>query len=111
MFFTHFRPLLRALFVCLLHGFIDGIENFCKLFGQKPQKELGRETTDTLLKRVAGALQESCPDESCLIGRLNGAVFAVLAPDVDSVEEGEHRGRQQEHNRFQANLHFRKLPR
>jgi len=38
MFFTHFRPLLRALFVCLLHGFIDGIENFCKLFGQKSQK-------------------------------------------------------------------------
>ena len=38
MFFTHFRPLLRALFVCLIHGFIDGIENFCKLFGQKPQK-------------------------------------------------------------------------
>ncbi len=53
----------------------------------KLNKELGRETTDTLLKRVAGALQESCPDESCLIGRLNGADFAVLAPDVDSVEE------------------------
>ena len=48
---------------------------------------MGRETTDTLLKRVAGALQESCPDESCLIGRLNGADFAVLAPDVDSVDE------------------------
>ncbi len=50
-------------------------------------KELGREITDTLLKRVAGALQESCPDESCLIGRLNGADFAVLAPDVESVDE------------------------
>ena len=50
-------------------------------------KELGRETTDTLLKRIVGALKESCPDESCLIGRLNGADFAVLAPDVDSVEE------------------------
>jgi diguanylate cyclase (GGDEF)-like protein len=53
----------------------------------KLNKQLGRETTDTLLKRVAGALQESCPDESCLIGRLNGADFAVLAPDVDSVDE------------------------
>jgi diguanylate cyclase (GGDEF)-like protein len=53
----------------------------------KLNKELGRETTDTLLKRVAGALQESCPDEACLIGRLNGADFAVLAPDVDSADE------------------------
>ncbi|OZA23619.1 MAG: hypothetical protein B7X93_12015, partial [Hydrogenophilales bacterium 17-61-9] len=53
----------------------------------KLNKELGRETTDTLLKRVASALQESCPDEACLIGRLNGADFAVLAPDVDSVDE------------------------
>lgn len=52
----------------------------------KLNKELGRETTDTLLKRVAGALQECCPDEPCLIGRLNGADFAVLAPDVDSIE-------------------------
>jgi diguanylate cyclase (GGDEF)-like protein len=50
-------------------------------------KEQGRETTDALLKRVAGSLQESCPDESCLIGRLNGADFAVLVPDVESVGE------------------------
>jgi diguanylate cyclase (GGDEF)-like protein len=53
----------------------------------KLNKELGREATDTLLKRVAGALQESCPDESCQIGRLNGSDFAVLAPNVDSVAE------------------------
>jgi diguanylate cyclase (GGDEF)-like protein len=53
----------------------------------KLNKQLGRETTDTLLKRVADALQESCPDESCLIGRLNGADFAVLTPEVDSVDE------------------------
>lgn len=53
----------------------------------KMNESLGRETTDTLLKRVAGALQECCPDESCLIGRLNGADFSVLAPDVDAVEE------------------------
>lgn len=53
----------------------------------KMNKELGREATDTLLKRVASALQESCPDEPCLIGRLNGADFAVLTPDVDSVDE------------------------
>lgn len=53
----------------------------------KLNKELGRETTDTLLKRVASALQESCPDELCLIGRLNGADFAVLAPDVKSVDD------------------------
>jgi diguanylate cyclase (GGDEF)-like protein len=53
----------------------------------KLNKELGREATDTLLKRVAGALEESCPDEPCLIGRLNGADFAVLAPDVESADE------------------------
>jgi len=53
----------------------------------KLNRELGREATDTLLKRVAGALQESCPDESCQIGRLNGSDFAVLAPNVDSVAE------------------------
>ncbi|MDZ7595296.1 MAG: LapD/MoxY N-terminal periplasmic domain-containing protein [Thiobacillus sp.] len=53
----------------------------------KLNRELGREATDTLLKRVAGALQESCPDESCEIGRLNGSDFAVLAPNVDSVAE------------------------
>ena len=57
----------------------------------KLNKELGREATDTLLKHVADALQESCPDESCLIGRLNGADFAVLAPDVDSIDELNHR--------------------
>ncbi len=50
-------------------------------------KELGRETTDTLLKRVAGALQECCPGEDCMIGRLNGADFAALVPDADSVDE------------------------
>lgn len=53
----------------------------------KLNKELGREATDTLLKRVAGALQESCLDEACQIGRLNGSDFAVLAPNVDSVDE------------------------
>lgn len=56
----------------------------------KLNKELGRETTDTLLKRVAAALQECCPDEPCLVGRLNGADFAVLAPDVDAVDELVH---------------------
>jgi diguanylate cyclase (GGDEF)-like protein len=50
-------------------------------------RQLGREATDTLLKRVADALQESCPDDPCLIGRLNGSDFAVLAPDVDAVDE------------------------
>ncbi|MHB1144018.1 MAG: bifunctional diguanylate cyclase/phosphodiesterase [Thiobacillus sp.] len=53
----------------------------------KLNRELGREATDTLLKRVAGALQASCPDESCQIGRLNGSDFAVLVPNVDSVDE------------------------
>ncbi len=52
----------------------------------KLNKELGRETADTLLKQLANALQESCPDESSLIGRLNGSDFAVLAPDVDSAD-------------------------
>ncbi len=50
-------------------------------------KTLGRETTDTLLRRVAAALQECCPDEDNLIGRLNGADFAVLVPDADAVDE------------------------
>ena len=53
----------------------------------KLNKTLGRDATDILLKRVAGALEESCPDEPCLIGRLNGADFGVIAPDVDSIEE------------------------
>ena len=57
----------------------------------KMNKELGRETTDTLLKRVAIALQGSCPDEACLIGRLNGSDFAVLAPSVESVAESARR--------------------
>lgn len=50
-------------------------------------KELGRETTDALLKRVASTLEEACPEYDCLIGRLNGSDFSVLAPDVDAVEE------------------------
>lgn len=50
-------------------------------------RELGREATDILLKRVAASLQASCPDASCLVGRLNGSDFAVLAPDADSVAE------------------------
>jgi len=57
----------------------------------KLNQELGREATDTLLKRMAGALQASCPDESCQIGRLNGSDFAVLAPNGDSVDELAHR--------------------
>lgn len=50
-------------------------------------KSLGHLATDDLLKRVAGALQECCPETSCLIGRLNGSDFAVLAPNMDSVDE------------------------
>jgi diguanylate cyclase (GGDEF)-like protein len=53
--------------------------------------ELGREATDALLKRVADALKASCPDEVCHIGRLNGSDFAVLVPNVDSVDELAHR--------------------
>ncbi|MFP5403935.1 MAG: EAL domain-containing protein [Gammaproteobacteria bacterium] len=49
-------------------------------------KELGHPATDALLKRVGTALQESCPDAGCLIGRLNGSDFAVLAPHVESAE-------------------------
>lgn len=49
-------------------------------------RELGRESVDTLLCRAAVALRESCPDETCLCGRLNGADFAVLAPGVETVE-------------------------
>ena len=50
-------------------------------------RELGREITDTLIKHLVGAIKATCPDESCLIGRLNGADFALLVPDVDAVEE------------------------
>lgn len=50
-------------------------------------KTLGREATDALLKRVVSSLQACCPDESCMIGRLNGSDFAVLAPNVESAEE------------------------
>ncbi len=49
-------------------------------------KTIGRDATDNMLKRVSVALQESCPGEHCLIGRLNGADFGVLAPDAESVE-------------------------
>lgn len=50
-------------------------------------KSLGHLATDALLKRVADALRESCPTNTCLIGRLNGSDFAVLVPNVDSVDE------------------------
>lgn len=50
-------------------------------------KMLGREATDILLKRVAAALQASCPDNSCLVGRLNGSDFAVLIPNADLIAE------------------------
>ncbi|MEW5965935.1 MAG: LapD/MoxY N-terminal periplasmic domain-containing protein [Pseudomonadota bacterium] len=49
-------------------------------------KSLGHLATDAVLKRVADALQECCPDAGCLIGRLNGSDFALLVPDVDSVD-------------------------
>lgn len=49
-------------------------------------RELGREATDTLLRHVAEAMQQACPDETCLIGRLNGADFAVLAQGIESPE-------------------------
>ena len=54
-------------------------------------KTMGRESVDALLKLLANALQETCPDENCLIGRMNGSDFAVLAPDVDSVAERARR--------------------
>ena len=50
-------------------------------------KSLGHLATDAMLKRVADALQECCPDAGCLIGRLNGSDFALLVPNVDSVDE------------------------
>lgn len=50
-------------------------------------KTLGRDATDAVLQRLAGALQELCPEEPCLVGRLNGADFGVLAPGVDSIDE------------------------
>lgn len=56
----------------------------------KLNRELGRESTDTLLRHVAVALQQACPDETCLIGRLNGADFAVLAPGVEAPEAMAH---------------------
>ena len=49
-------------------------------------KSLGHLATDDLLKRVADALQECCQETDCLIGRLNGSDFALLVPNVDSVD-------------------------
>lgn len=54
-------------------------------------KTMGRESVDALLKLLANALQETCPEEHCLIGRMNGSDFAVLAPDIDSVAERARR--------------------
>ena len=50
-------------------------------------KELGRETTDSLLKHMVAAIKSTCSDESCLIGRLNGADFALLIPDAEAIED------------------------
>ncbi|MFO7542665.1 MAG: EAL domain-containing protein [Thiobacillus sp.] len=50
-------------------------------------KTLGHEATDAVLQRLAGALQELCPEEPYLVGRLNGADFGVLVPGVDSIED------------------------
>lgn len=48
---------------------------------------LGRESADALLRRLADALQQACPDEACVIGRLNGADFAVLVPGAEAADE------------------------
>ena len=50
-------------------------------------KTLGRESVDALLKRLAQSLQEACPEEACLVGRMNGSDFAVLAPSLESVAD------------------------
>lgn len=49
-------------------------------------KTLGHLATDALLRRLAGALQEMCPEEGALIGRLNGSDFAVLAPNAEQID-------------------------
>ncbi len=57
----------------------------------KLNRELGRESTDALLRHVAEALQQTCHRGTCLLGRLNGADFAVLVPDVESIDaESKH---------------------
>jgi diguanylate cyclase (GGDEF)-like protein len=54
-------------------------------------KDIGRDSTDALLRRIAEALDEFCGEwESCQIGRLNGGDFAVLAPNAGSVEMLAH---------------------
>jgi diguanylate cyclase (GGDEF)-like protein len=54
-------------------------------------KDIGRDATDTLLRRIAQALDEYCGEwEGCQIGRLNGGDFAVLAPNVSSAEMLAH---------------------
>ena len=50
-------------------------------------KALGREAADAVLVRVTAALETACADAACLIGRLNGSDFAVLASNVESVAE------------------------
>lgn len=49
--------------------------------------ELGRESADTLLRRLADALRQACPDEACVIGRLNGADFGILVPGTETADE------------------------
>jgi diguanylate cyclase (GGDEF)-like protein len=50
-------------------------------------KDLGREATDALLRRIAEALAGFCGEwAGSQIGRLNGGDFAVLAPNAGPVE-------------------------
>ncbi|WP_028451774.1 bifunctional diguanylate cyclase/phosphodiesterase [Chitinilyticum aquatile] len=52
---------------------------------QEINRQLGRQATDRLLVRVATRLANACNDHpDWLAARLNGADFAVLAPELDS---------------------------
>lgn len=54
-------------------------------------KDIGRDSTDALLRGISEALDEFCGEwEGCRIGRLNGGEFAVLAPNVSSIEMLAH---------------------
>jgi diguanylate cyclase (GGDEF)-like protein len=54
-------------------------------------KDLGRDATDAMLRRIAEALDEFCGEwEGSQIGRLNGGEFAVLVPNAQGVEMLAH---------------------
>lgn len=54
-------------------------------------RDIGRDSTDALLRRIASAMDEFCGEwEGCQIGRLNGGEFAALVPNAGPIEMLAH---------------------